>query len=44
LVTRISANRATTFGDIKADVLADEDPHFTPADFCSVIRGSAWRA
>jgi hypothetical protein len=26
------------------DVLADKDPHFTPANFCSVIRRSAWRA
>jgi len=23
-------------------VLADKDPHFTPANFCSVIRRSAW--
>ena len=34
----------TTFGNVKADVLADKDPHFTPANFCSVIRGSAWPA
>jgi HD domain len=33
----------TTFGNAKADVLADKDPHFIPANFCSVIRGSAWR-
>src|SRR5712675_279361 len=33
----------TTFGNIKADVLADKDPHFTRGNFCSVIRGSAWR-
>jgi HD domain len=33
----------TTFGKVKADVLADKDPHFTAANFCSVIRGSAWR-
>jgi hypothetical protein len=33
----------TTFGNVKADVLADKDPHFTPTNFCSVIRGSAWR-
>ncbi len=32
----------TTFGNVKADVLADKDPHFSPANFCSVIRGSAW--
>jgi HD superfamily phosphodiesterase len=35
---------ATTFGNVKADVLADKDPDFTPMNFCSVIRGSAWRA
>ncbi len=34
----------TTFGNVKADVLADKDPHFAPANFCRVIRGSAWRA
>jgi hypothetical protein len=32
----------TTFGNVKADVLADKDPHFHPINFCSVIRGSAW--
>src|ERR1700674_3956784 len=32
----------TTFGNVKADVLADHDPHFTSANFCSVIRRSAW--
>jgi HD superfamily phosphodiesterase len=35
---------STTFGNVKADVLADKDPHFTPANFCRVIRDSAWRA
>jgi len=33
----------TTFGNVKADVLADKDPHFHRANFCSVIRTSAWR-
>ena len=33
----------TTFGNVKADVLADKDPHFHAGNFCSVIRGSAWR-
>jgi HD superfamily phosphodiesterase len=33
----------TTFGNVKADVLADKDPHFIRGDFCSVIRNSAWR-
>ncbi|MFT4112616.1 HD domain-containing protein [Silvibacterium sp.] len=34
----------TTFGNVKADVLADKDPSFKPGNFCSVIRNSAWRA
>ena len=33
----------TTFGNVKADVLADKDPSFKPGNFCAVIRGSAWR-
>jgi len=33
----------TTFGNVKADVLADKDPTFKRGNFCSVIRGSAWR-
>ena len=33
----------TTFGNVNADVIADKDPHFTPINFCGVIRGSAWR-
>jgi HD superfamily phosphodiesterase len=33
----------TTFGNVKADVLADKDPHFRRGNFCAVIRGSAWR-
>jgi hypothetical protein len=33
----------TTFGNVRADVLADEDPHFTHGNFCSIIRGSARR-
>jgi len=32
----------TTFGNVKADVLADKDPTFQRRNFCSVIRGSAW--
>jgi hypothetical protein len=32
----------TTFGNVKADVLADKDPNFVRGNFCSVIRGSAW--
>jgi hypothetical protein len=34
----------TTFGNVKADVLADKDPTFKRGNFCSVIRGSAWAA
>ena len=33
----------TTFGNVKADVIADKEPHFRRGNFCSVIRGSAWR-
>ncbi|HXO96161.1 MAG TPA: hypothetical protein VN857_06225, partial [Chthoniobacterales bacterium] len=34
----------TTFGNVKADVLADKNPAFRRGNFCSVIRGSAWPA
>jgi len=34
----------TTFGNVKADVLADKDPTFKRGNFCSVIRRSAWPA
>ena len=33
----------TTFGNVKADVLADKDLSFKRGNFCAVIRGSAWR-
>jgi hypothetical protein len=33
----------TTFGNVKADVLADKDSFFQRGNFCSVIRASAWR-
>jgi hypothetical protein len=32
----------TTFGNVKADVLADKDPSFRRGNFCDVIRGSRW--
>lgn len=32
----------TTFGNVKADVLADKDPQFKRGNFCSVIRCSHW--
>ncbi|MBA8902448.1 HD domain-containing protein [Phyllobacterium sp. P30BS-XVII] len=34
----------TTFGNVKADVLADKDPHFHRGNFCDVIRCSHWKA
>jgi HD superfamily phosphodiesterase len=33
----------STFGNVKADVLADKDPKFVPGNFCRVIRNSPWR-
>src|SRR5271166_4140902 len=33
----------TTFGNVKADVLADKDLKFQRTNFCSVIRGSRWK-
>lgn len=32
----------TTFGNVKADVLADKDPTFKRRNFCSLIRCSHW--
>lgn len=34
----------TTFGNVKADVIADKEPAFRAGNFCSVIRASAWTA
>lgn len=34
----------TTFGNVKADVLAEKDPSFVRGNFCSVIRNSSWIA
>lgn len=39
----IRSKPETTFGNVKADVLADKDPAFVRGNFCSVIRQSAWR-
>jgi hypothetical protein len=33
----------TTFGNVKADVLADKDTKFQRINFCSAIRGSQWK-
>ncbi len=32
----------TTFGNVKADVIADKEPHFHRGNFCNVIRCSRW--
>jgi hypothetical protein len=32
----------TTFGNVKADVIADKEPHFHRGNFCQVIRNSRW--
>lgn len=32
----------TTFGNVKADVLALKDPNFQRTNFCSIILGSPW--
>lgn len=34
----------TTFGNVKADVIADKEPHFHRGNFCQVIRCSHWHA
>ncbi len=39
----IKRRSETTFGNVKADVLADKDPKFQRINFCSVIRGSQWK-
>jgi hypothetical protein len=33
----------TTFGNVKADVLADKDQKFQRMNFCNIIRGSQWK-
>jgi hypothetical protein len=33
----------TTFGNVKADVIADKEPGFQRGNFCSVIRRSRWQ-
>jgi len=39
----IMSKPATTFGNVKADVLALKDPeHFVRINFCSIILGSPW--
>ncbi|MGI4976236.1 MAG: HD domain-containing protein [Janthinobacterium lividum] len=38
----IRGRPGTTFGNVKADVIADREPHFHRGNFCSLIRNSAW--
>ena len=33
----------TTFGNVKANVLADKDPKFQRVNFCNISRSSNWR-
>jgi HD domain len=40
--TGIKNKPETTFGNVKADVLSDQDPTFRRGNFCRVIRESAW--
>lgn len=40
----IHSKPETTFGNVKADVLVDKDPKFRRINFCTMIRGSAWRS
>lgn len=38
----IAAKPLTTFGNVKADVLALKDPAYVRQNFCTMILGSAW--
>lgn len=38
----VSLKPDTTFGNIKADVIADKDPTFRRTNFCALIRESPW--
>lgn len=33
----------TTFGNVKADVIREKEPNFSPLNFCNVIRQSRWQ-
>lgn len=33
----------TTFGNVKADVIADKEPGFVAGNFCQTIRNSRWK-
>jgi len=38
----IASKPLTTFGNVKADVLALKDPNYVRQNFCALILGSAW--
>ena len=38
----IAPRPQTTFGNVKADVLALKDPNYQRMNFCSIILGSKW--
>lgn len=38
----IAGKPLTTFGNVKADVLALKDPNYVRQNFCALILGSAW--
>jgi hypothetical protein len=40
----IKSKPESTFGNVKADVLADKDLGFVRGNFCTVIRGSRWKS
>lgn len=39
----IKGKPQTTFGNVKADVIADKERAFVPGNFCRVIRDSLWK-
>lgn len=39
----IKNKKQTTFGNVKADVIKDKEPDFSPLNFCSIIRQSHWK-
>ncbi|KEA52985.1 phosphohydrolase [Mangrovibacter sp. MFB070] len=39
----IQGKTQTTFGNVKADVIADKQPGFVRGNFCSIIRQSQWK-
>jgi len=42
LTTQRKDGKIHSFGNVKADVVADKDPKFQRMNFCSVIRHSQW--